>query len=352
MHALSTLPFAFSISFADEKQREREFVEGELRKMITRAAESCASRKGFEKFCVESKDIEEFFREELRVEPVSEDQLCLLYEYHGIHKCSRAGPLEEEPGSRSKTDIVKSLSTERARDDQHLDNSKDQVGESRANIGAYNYKQVAMEAKADFRIPDIEAEIASACTENEVSSQRSREAGKGPQSLPQTENEFELEAEIKIEDGAKLTYRSSLADNMHFKMLEAKADRDYTFRVYLSNSEKQGKPASNLLTESADDTCQAASEEEGSNGNFTSSISGSFYWLLRNSEKLVEKVVRSTVGGKQHGNTELMSAMEVFSQYDEEDSSMWRKEGRYVCHKFEYQFRHLTEDMSLKEYQS
>ena len=84
---LSTLPF----TFADEKQREREFVEGELRKMITRAAESCASRKGFENSCVESKDIEEFFREELRIEPVSEDQLHLLYEYHGKFT-SAAGP--------------------------------------------------------------------------------------------------------------------------------------------------------------------------------------------------------------------------------------------------------------------
>ena len=54
-----------------------------------------------------------------------------------------------------------------------------------------------------------------------------------------------------------------------------------------------------------------------------------------------------TVGAKQHdGNTELMSAMEVFSQYDEEDLSMWRKEDRYVCHKFE----HLTEDISLEEF--
>ena len=70
LHVVSTLPFAFSVSFADEKQREQEFVEGELKKMITRAAESCAGRKGFEKFCVESKDIEEFFQEELRVKPV------------------------------------------------------------------------------------------------------------------------------------------------------------------------------------------------------------------------------------------------------------------------------------------
>ena len=142
---------------------------------------------------------------------------------------------------------MKSLSTERTRGDQHLASSKDRVGESQSNI---SHKQVAMEAKADFRMPDSEAEIASACTENEVSSQRSK-AGKGPQSLAQTENEFKLEAEIKMEDGkqARLTYQSSLADNMHFKMLEAKADRDFTFRVYLSNSEKQSKPASNSLTD-------------------------------------------------------------------------------------------------------
>ena len=307
------------LSFTDikiEKQRERELVEGELRKMITRAAKSCAAQKGFENFCVEIKDIEEFFREELRIEPASEDHLRLLYEYHAVHKCSRPVTLEREPESEFQTEIVKGLPTERAKGDQYLDTaSGSQVGESlHIQSEGHNCERADTEAEADF-----------AFTEIEVSSQRNREAGKG--FITQTENEFKLETEIKMEGGerATLTYQSYLA-NTHSKMLEAKADRDFKFRVYLS---KQGKPTSN-----ADDT-GTVPEEESSIGN---SASWSFYQL----RETIEKVVYSTMGIKHPGclipirNTELVSAMDVFSQYGEEDLSMWRKEGRYVCHKFEF----------------
>ena len=82
----------------EEKRRERSFVEHEVGGLIQRATERFARARGLPKASVSEDDITELFRDELRVEPVSETEEHLVYEFHASNKFGMSPCAEEDDG--------------------------------------------------------------------------------------------------------------------------------------------------------------------------------------------------------------------------------------------------------------
>ena len=82
----------------EEKRRERNFVEHEVRDLIERAAERLARARGYPTASVSEDDIMTLFGNELRVEPASEAEERLVYKYHATNRFGpRESPCVEEP---------------------------------------------------------------------------------------------------------------------------------------------------------------------------------------------------------------------------------------------------------------
>lgn len=241
-------------------RRERSFVENEVRGLIQRATERLTRARGLPKASVSEEDIMKLFRDELRVEPVSEAEEHLVYEYHASNKFGMSPCVEEDDG--------------------------------RLQHGIHD--------RVEF------VEVAEA---------------KGKRS--------------------KFSYRGQTVGG-HCKTLEARIDRDCTLRIYLSPPVKKGIA---ILTDPL------------VVGTIFGAVVGGGLGMIFLSRVGVAAgtLIGSVAGGacgfgfRQQKREDLITGYDIFSCFGEDDHCLWKVEGRYICHKFEYTYQHLQEAVTLEE---
>ena len=264
------------------QKKEHAFVECQFRELIQRAAEKLAKRKQWAKWVVDKRDIKEFLEEQIRIEAASERKegvVCLVHEI-----------------------MVTNKQTKLAKENKLNERNEDLDGfEMLPSIAKSSESETRVEAKIEF-------------TGNEHSPGRK---------------------------AAKLTYEARVVDNQSFKMLVAKIDKDYEFRVYQLNSSFLGQ-----------------------NPIKTGAIGGAVAGAVVGGAIGVVMAVTLTAAGGAGGaaigklmsmpkSEEVMTAHDIFC-FSKEDKDMgeWWEEGRYVLCRFKYMYMypHSAEAMTLEEF--
>lgn len=166
-----------------------------------------------------------------------------------------------------------------------------------------------------------------------------------PESL--SVNKFQFEAKIEPQGGApgrklEVAYKSHI-DDSKFKMLVARASKDYEFRVY---------PLHRLIPrpKSIRDVVVGAVGVAGVGGAISTVIGptavvGGLAALAGGSALVygIQKLMAYS------GNFMTMTAKEVFSQFGNENKCVWREEGRSVFYEFKYNYKHLAQAVTIEE---
>lgn len=262
------------------QKEERAFVECQLNVLIQRAAKKLAEKKEWAKWEVDERDVKEFLEEEIRIEPASEREEDVQHLVHEFQATNKQTKLGKENNQ----------------------NERDEDFETLPTIAKPSANEIRAEAKSEF-------------TGSEHSPAKT----------------------------AKLTYEARLVDNQRFKMLAARIDKDYKFRVYQLNNSFFG---------------QNPIKTGAIGGAVTGAVVGGAIGLVM----AVTLTATGGAGGAAIGysvgklmsipkSEEVMTAHDVyiFSKEDK-DIGEWEEEDRYVLCKFKYMYRQLEEVMALEEF--
>lgn len=248
------------LEMQEEKRRENSFVEHEIRGLIQRAAERFAQARGLKKASVSKDDITEFFRDELRVEPASEAEKCLVYEFCATRKFGESSGVENPS----------------VKDDGKLQD-------------------------------DIQERV-----------------------------EFVEETET-----SKSSYMGQIVGG-HLKILEARIDTDYKFRIYSSPPMKKGLA---ILSDPLAVGAIYGAVVGGGLGLISLGRIGVTAGVLIG----LSAGVVCGFGFRQHMKEDHITGYDIFSHFGEDDSQLWRVEGRCICRKFMYTYQHFEEAVTLEK---
>ena len=262
------------------EREERAFVKCKLKILIQKAAKEVAEKKGWNEWEVDKEDVKEFLEGEIRIEPASGrdvDVECLVHEFHGTNK----GTSTKLPNKIKQEERSEEL------------------------------KRLEIIPKPSGNQVRDEAEIEST----------------GDGDSPRKK--------------AKLTYEARMVNNQRFKMLVARVDKDYKFRVYQLDS--------SFLAQNAIKTISISGAMAGA------IVGGAIYGVMMGAILTATGGVGGAVIAYSFGklllirkNEEVMTALNIFNGEDK-DRGVWWEEGRYVLCMFKHMYQYLAEVMSFEE---
>lgn len=301
----STLSFVYF--YIELEEEEKECVHGEIKRLLKRAAEKASIDNGYgREYLIDSEDEKNFFDKELRIEHAENRELdrqiihretCIGNKTAKNFEVPTANKTTKEETKKARTSKQAGAAIKGGKENMQLDISNHQKGERE-----HESKVVATTEVNKFLVP------------------------KG----------IELRHKLYVKD--------------EYKLLLAKADKDFKFRVYLGHPVARGAAAgggAGLVGGTA-----AGAGIGAAVGSIVPGIGN----LIGAGVGAAIGFVAGTAAGAAAGagigagsQKEIyLSVKEVFSRYMEEDKN-WEEDGRYMVYKVKYRYKHPKEDYKLSE---
>ena len=304
---ISQSTISFIYLYTELEEEEKKCVHEEINRLLKRAAEKASIDNGYgREYLIDSKDLKNFFDKELRIEHAEDRELDRQFIHHESHVVNK-GTQEFQVTTANKT-------------------TKEETKKARTS------KQAGAAIKGGKE-----------CMQFDMSNQAKGEREQESKVVVVTEvNKF------LVPKGIDLGYKVYVKDE--YKLLLAKADKDFKFRVYLGHPVARGAAAGGGtgalggVAVGAGIGAAVGSIVPGI-GNLIGAGVGATIGLFAGGAAGVATGAGIGAGWQKEVN---LNVKEVFSRYKEEDKD-WEEDGRYMVYKVRYRYKHPKEDYELSE---